>query len=86
LRLARIAPRNRLPPPVPWLALRKRELRGVSRDQLQVYLDEFVFRHNRCQTPMAAFQTLLGLGTAHSPVPYTQIKGASDHSRQIQKQ
>jgi transposase-like protein len=29
---------------------------GVSRDQLQVYLDEFVFRHNRRKTPMAAFQ------------------------------
>jgi transposase-like protein len=51
---------------------------GVSRDQLQVYLDEFVFRHNRRQTPMAAFQTLLGLGTAHRPVPYIQIRGASD--------
>ena len=33
---------------------------GVSRDQLQVYLDEFVFRHNRRRQPMAAFQTLLG--------------------------
>ena len=51
---------------------------GVSRDQLQVYLDEFVFCHNRRQTPMAAFQTLLGLGTAHKPVPYVQIRGASD--------
>jgi len=35
---------------------------GVSRAQLHVYLDEFVFRHNRRKTPMAAFQTLLGLG------------------------
>jgi hypothetical protein len=34
---------------------------GVSRGQLKVYLDEFVFRHNRRQQPMAAFQTLLGL-------------------------
>src|SRR6202022_4733918 len=58
---------------------------GVSRDQLQVYLDEFVFRHNRRQTPMAAFQTLLGLSTARRPVPYTQIKGASDLSRRLQK-
>ena len=42
---------------------------GVSRGQLQVYLDEFVFRHNRRRTPAAAFQTLLGLGMwarAHS--------------------
>jgi transposase-like protein len=51
---------------------------GVSRDQLQAYLDEFVFRHNRRRTPMAAFQTLLGLGTAHTPVPYIQIRAASD--------
>jgi transposase-like protein len=58
---------------------------GVSRDQLQVYLDEFVFRHNRRQTPMAAFQTLLGLGAARRPVPYTHIKGASDLSKLLQK-
>jgi transposase-like protein len=51
---------------------------GVSREQLQVYLDEFVFRHNRRQTPMAAFQTLLGLGAARRPVPYMQIRGGSD--------
>ena len=31
---------------------------GVGRHQLQVYLNEFVFRHNRRQTPQAAFQTL----------------------------
>ena len=51
---------------------------GVSRDQLQVYLDEFVFRHNRRRVPMAAFQTLLGLGTGHKPTPYEQIRGAGD--------
>ncbi len=39
---------------------------GVSRAQLPVYLDEFVFRHNRRKQPMAAFQTLLGLGTVRS--------------------
>lgn len=53
---------------------------GVSRDQLQAYLDEFVFRHNRRKSPMAAFQTLLGLGTAHKPTPYNQIRGAEDLS------
>ena len=31
---------------------------GVSRAQLQVYLDEFAFRHNRRRKPTAAFQTL----------------------------
>ena len=51
---------------------------GVSRNQLQVYLDEFVFRHNRRRTPMAAFQTLLGLGTGHKPAPYIRIRNASD--------
>jgi transposase-like protein len=47
--------------------------RGVSPDHLQVYLDEFVFRHNRRRTPMAAFQTLLGLGALHAPTTYHQI-------------
>lgn len=51
---------------------------GVSREQLQVYLDEFVFRHNRRKSPMAAFQTLLGLGTGREPTDYEQIRGASD--------
>ena len=53
---------------------------GVSRDQLQVYLDEFVFRHNRRRMPMAAFQTLLGLGTGRKPTAYNAIRGAADLS------
>jgi hypothetical protein len=51
---------------------------GVSRAQLQAYLDEFVFRHNRRKQPMAAFQTLLGLGSATAPSPYIAIAGAAD--------
>ena len=51
---------------------------GVSRAQLQVYLDEFAFRHNRRRTPTAAFQTLLGLGTRRAPTPYRRIRGAQD--------
>ncbi len=47
--------------------------RGVSRRHLPVYLDEFVFRHNRRRTPLAAFQTLLGLGALHQPSSYAQI-------------
>lgn len=47
--------------------------RAVSRQHLQVYLDEFVFRHNRRRTPMAAFQTLLGLGSRHEPTTYREI-------------
>ena len=51
---------------------------GVSKAQLQVYLDEFVFRHNCCRQPMAAFQTLLGLGSGRLPTPYRRIRGARD--------
>ena len=51
---------------------------GVSRAQLQTYLDEFVFRHNRRKQPMAAFQTLLGLGSARPPTAYTRIRGGRD--------
>jgi len=51
---------------------------GVSRAQLPVYLDEFAFRHNRRRHPMAAFQTLLGLGTTQAPTAYTAIRDASD--------
>lgn len=51
---------------------------GVSRRHLQAYLDEFVFRHNRRKTPMAAFQTLLGLGTGREPTPGRLIRGARD--------
>jgi transposase-like protein len=46
---------------------------GTSAKHLQTYLDEFTFRHNRRRTPMAAFQTLLGLGTQHDPTTYRQI-------------
>jgi transposase-like protein len=53
---------------------------GVSRNQLQVYLDEFVFRLNRRRTPMAAFQTLLGLGSRRNPTSYIRIRGGSDLS------
>jgi transposase-like protein len=47
--------------------------RGASDKHLRVYLDEFVFRHNRRRTPMAAFQTLLGLGAVHDPTTYQEI-------------
>lgn len=51
---------------------------GVSRAQLQVYLDEFVFRHNRRKQPMAAFQTLLGLGAGRTPTLCRRIRGGRD--------
>ena len=47
--------------------------RSVSDPHLQTYLDEYVFRHNRRNTPMAAFQTLLGLTALHEPTTYSQI-------------
>jgi transposase-like protein len=47
--------------------------RGVSGEHLQVYLDEYTFRFNRRRTPMAAFQTLLGLQSHQSPTTYRQI-------------
>ena len=49
--------------------------RGVGADQLPVDLDEFVFRWNRRRTPMAGFQTLLGLGTHREPTTYEEILG-----------
>ena len=56
---------------------------GVSREQLQVYLDEFVFRHNRRRQPMAAFQSVLGLGSSRKPTPYNRIRGAADLSKPL---
>ena len=47
--------------------------RGVSGEHLQVYLDEYTFRFNRRRTPMAAFQTLLGLQSQRLPSTYDEI-------------
>lgn len=47
---------------------------GVDPKYLQAYLDEFVFRFNRRNTPMAAFQTLLGIATCKSPQTLTDLK------------
>ena len=47
--------------------------RGVGDPHLPVYLDEYVFRHNRRRTPMAAFQTLLGLSAQHAPTTYAEM-------------
>ena len=48
---------------------------GVGHSHLQAYLDEFAYRFNRRRTPMAAFQTLLGLGTQHPPTTYQDLYG-----------
>jgi transposase-like protein len=49
---------------------------GVSKKHLQSYLDEFVFRFNRRRTPMAAFQSLLGLTGSHKPITYKMLYGS----------
>ena len=46
---------------------------GVSAKHLPHYLDEFVFRFNRRRTPMAAFQSLLGLTTQRAPTTYQML-------------
>ncbi len=46
---------------------------GVGHRHLQAYLDEFTFRFNRRRTPMASFQTLLGLASSHSPTTYKML-------------
>jgi transposase-like protein len=47
---------------------------GVEPKYLQAYLDEFVFRFNRRQTPMAAFQTLLGITAVKTPATKRKIQ------------
>lgn len=46
---------------------------GVEPKYLQSYLDEFVFRFNRRNTPMRAFQTLLGISTRKKPLPLQKL-------------
>ena len=46
---------------------------GVRSKHLPQYLDEFVFRFNRRRTPMAAFQSLLGLAGQHRPTTYKML-------------
>ena len=46
---------------------------GVSPKHLQPYLAEFAFRFNRRRTPMAAFQTLLGIGSQVATVTYKML-------------
>lgn len=56
--------------------------RMISPDHTQAYLDEFVFRYNRRHTPMAGFQTLLGLSTVQEPLTRAQIVGRRRSPRQ----
>jgi transposase-like protein len=47
---------------------------GVLPKYLPSYLDEFVFRFNRRQTPMAAFQTLLGISLQKKPLTLQTLR------------
>jgi len=47
---------------------------GVDPKYLQGYLDEYVFRFNRRQTPMAGFQTLLGISATKKPLPMGKLR------------
>ena len=47
---------------------------GVNHKYLPSYLDEFVFRFNRRQTPMAAFQTLLGISLQKKPLTLEKLR------------
>ncbi len=54
---------------------------GVSPQHLQAYLNEYTFRFNRRVTPMAAFQTALGLGSQRLGPTYKGIYGIAKHSK-----
>lgn len=47
---------------------------GVSPKYLQTYLEEFVFRFNRREHPMQAFQGLLGIVSSKSPLTLRKLK------------
>lgn len=48
---------------------------GVSPQHLQAYLNEYTFRFNRRKTPMAAFQTVLGLAKERQGPTYRGLYG-----------
>jgi transposase-like protein/Zn ribbon nucleic-acid-binding protein len=50
---------------------------SVSKQHLQAYLNEFTFRFNRRKTPMAAFQTVLGLAKERLSPTYKGLYGVA---------
>ena len=54
---------------------------GVSKKHMQAYVNEFVFRHNRRRTPMAAFQTVLGLAARTEGLTYADLYATGSTGR-----
>jgi hypothetical protein len=50
---------------------------GVEPKYLQRYLDELVFRFHQRKTPMAAFQTLLGISANKAPLTLRDLVNRS---------
>ena len=50
---------------------------GVSKQHLQAYLNEYTFRFNRRKTPMAGFQTVLGLSSQRLGPTYKGLFGVA---------
>jgi len=48
---------------------------AIGKQHIQAYLNEYTFRFNRRKTPMAAFQTCLGLGTQRLGPTYEGLTG-----------
>lgn len=54
---------------------------AVLKRHLQAYLNEYVFRFNRRRTPMAAFQTILGLADQRLGPTYRGLYGVAKGER-----
>lgn len=54
---------------------------GVSKKHMPAYVNEFVFRHNRRRTPMAAFQAVLGLAARTAGITYADLYAAGSEGR-----
>jgi hypothetical protein len=55
---------------------------GVSRQHLQAYLNEYVFRFNRRFSPLGAFRSLLGIaGAATAPTYDALYSGEWEHPK-----
>ncbi len=55
------------------LQVKKRSLSSFHFKHLPSYLDEFVFRFNRRNTPLAGFETLLGISSQKKSVPLAEL-------------